>query len=193
MHFVNFRLRSCFWGQWMGRPVSWRGPLHGGKSPGYLAEKINHECGWHRDRDEGFDGLFPAGKRHGVFRGSTACQKKRYFHNVGSKLILNYVPPGRVPGGTYFTGCKCGICPPSGDKLCAQQTAKTCRKAPKGFFDSLSSPPPEGCSYMGSNPFRITQKRPTTFVVGLFWQRMRDSNPRERSQSPVCYRYTNPL
>ena len=25
------------------------------------------------------------------------------------------------------------------------------------------------------------------------WQRMRDSNPRERSQSPVCYRYTNPL
>ncbi len=26
-----------------------------------------------------------------------------------------------------------------------------------------------------------------------FWQRMRDSNPRERSQSPVCYRYTNPL
>ena len=27
--------------------------------------------------------------------------------------------------------------PPVGDKLCAQQTAKTCRKAPKGFFDSL--------------------------------------------------------
>ena len=27
----------------------------------------------------------------------------------------------------------------------------------------------------------------------VFWQRMRDSNPRERSQSPVCYRYTNPL
>ena len=22
---------------------------------------------------------------------------------------------------------------------------------------------------------------------------MRDSNPRKRSQSPVCYRYTNPL
>ena len=61
------------------------------------------------------------------------------------------------------------------------------------FRPRKSSPPPEGCSYMGSNPFRITQKRPTTFVVGLFWQRMRDSNPRERSQSPVCYRYTNPL
>ena len=27
----------------------------------------------------------------------------------------------------------------------------------------------------------------------IFWQGMRDSNPRKRSQSPVCYRYTNPL
>ena len=27
----------------------------------------------------------------------------------------------------------------------------------------------------------------------FYWQRMRDSNPRKRSQSPVCYRYTNPL
>ena len=27
----------------------------------------------------------------------------------------------------------------------------------------------------------------------VIWQRMRDSNPRKRSQSPVCYRYTNPL
>ena len=26
-----------------------------------------------------------------------------------------------------------------------------------------------------------------------FWQRMRDSNPHKRSQSPVCYLYTNPL
>ena len=29
--------------------------------------------------------------------------------------------------------------------------------------------------------------------ICIFWQRMRDSNPRKRSQSPVCYRYTNPL
>ncbi len=29
--------------------------------------------------------------------------------------------------------------------------------------------------------------------ICYFWQRMRDSNPRKRSQSPVCYRYTNPL
>ena len=46
-------------------------------------------------------------------------------------------------------------------------------------------------------PFRIpnpmrknTQPRKW---LGVFWQRMRDSNPRKRSQSPVCYRYTNPL
>ena len=37
------------------------------------------------------------------------------------------------------------------------------------------------------------QKKTTRWVVFFCWQRMRDSNPRERSQSPVCYRYTNPL
>ena len=37
------------------------------------------------------------------------------------------------------------------------------------------------------------RKRPHPVGVVFFWQRMRDSNPRERSQSPVCYRYTNPL
>ena len=45
--------------------------------------------------------------------------------------------PGRVPGRKHFSGCKCGICPPTGDKLCAQQTAKVCRKSLQGFFDSL--------------------------------------------------------
>ena len=25
------------------------------------------------------------------------------------------------------------------------------------------------------------------------WQRVKDSNPHKRSQSPVCYHYTNPL
>ena len=45
-----------------------------------------------------------------------------------------------------------------------------------------------------SNPSAEWQNKNTTHrVVFLFWQRMRDSNPRERSQSPVCYRYTNPL
>ena len=47
-------------------------------------------------------------------------------------------------------------------------------------------------------PFRI---HPHPLPIGKatlwggfsYWQRMRDSNPRKRSQSPVCYRYTNPL
>ena len=41
--------------------------------------------------------------------------------------------------------------------------------------------------------FDVKKKTHTERCGFLFWQRMRDSNPRERSQSPVCYRYTNPL
>ena len=37
------------------------------------------------------------------------------------------------------------------------------------------------------------KEKPHQMVWLSFWQRMRDSNPRKRSQSPVCYRYTNPL
>ena len=38
------------------------------------------------------------------------------------------------------------------------------------------------------------QKKSTVILrLQWTWQRMRDSNPRKRSQSPVCYRYTNPL
>ena len=37
-------------------------------------------------------------------------------------------------------------------------------------------------------------KKEMPLQASLFcWQRMRDSTPRKRSQSPVCYRYTNPL
>ena len=42
-----------------------------------------------------------------------------------------------------------------------------------------------------SHPLPI--KKPHQKVWFFYWQRMRDSNPRKRSQSPVCYRYTNPL
>ena len=41
-----------------------------------------------------------------------------------------------VPDRKYISGCKCIIW----NKLCAQQTAKTCRKAPKGIFDRLRCP-----------------------------------------------------
>ena len=43
------------------------------------------------------------------------------------------------------------------------------------------------------SPSEAKIKTPSVRMVFLFWQRMRDSNPRKRSQSPVCYRYTNPL
>ncbi len=39
----------------------------------------------------------------------------------------------------------------------------------------------------------LPTKKTTPYGVVFCWQRMRDSNPRKRSQSPVCYRYTNPL
>ena len=41
-------------------------------------------------------------------------------------------------------------------------------------------------------PFPGTTQR-SAWEGCFLWQGMRDSNPRKRSQSPVCYRYTNPL
>ena len=47
---------------------------------------------------------------------------------------------------------------------------------------------------IGANPsFPQIKNADTHLGICIFWQRMRDSNPRKRSQSPVCYRYTNPL
>ena len=43
------------------------------------------------------------------------------------------------------------------------------------------------------HPYPLPMKKTTPKGVVFHWQRMRDSNPRKRSQSPVCYRYTNPL
>ena len=40
---------------------------------------------------------------------------------------------------------------------------------------------------------KTSEKKEETPKGVSSWQRMRDSNPRKRSQSPVCYRYTNPL
>ena len=59
---------------------------------------------------------------------------------------------------------------------------------------AASDSPPDYRILNRSNPtLRVKRKTTPKGVVFLFWQRMRDSNPRERSQSPVCYRYTNPL
>lgn len=52
--------------------------------------------------------------------------------------------------------------------------------------------PPDICIKSVRIPAQI-KNADTRMGICIFWQRMRDSNPRKRSQSPVCYRYTNPL
>ena len=47
--------------------------------------------------------------------------------------------------------------------------------------------------YIVRIPIPAIKNADTRMGICIFWQRMRDSNPRKRSQSPVCYRYTNPL
>ena len=64
--------------------------------------------------------------------------KLRRICRVSGKPMGIYFLPGRVPGRKYLSGCKCGICSPWANKSCAQQPAKICWKAPKGFFDSLN-------------------------------------------------------
>ena len=46
----------------------------------------------------------------------------------------------------------------------------------------------------GRNQLRKVKKKSWNLVVsGLFWQRVKDSNPHIQSQSLLCYLYTNPL
>ena len=64
--------------------------------------------------------------------------------------------------------------------------AKNCSPA-LNFYTSVRT----GAALSNPHP-TIKNHQPQKWLV-IFWQRMRDSNPRKRSQSPVCYRYTNPL
>ena len=66
---------------------------------------------------------------------------------------------------------------------------RSCRRPASGKQGSTGA-----LHQIGSNPSPPQIKKADTRMGICFsWQRMRDSNPRERSQSPVCYRYTNPL
>ena len=56
-----------------------------------------------------------------------------------------------------------------------------------------SNSPPDCLDLDGFESQSLPTKKPHRKVWFFCWQRMRDSNPRKRSQSPVCYRYTNPL
>ncbi len=37
------------------------------------------------------------------------------------------------------------------------------------------------------------KRKDRSLSAAVLWQRVKDSNPHKRSQSPVCYHYTNPL
>ena len=51
----------------------------------------------------------------------------------------------------------------------------------------------EWASGAKKHAFGVQNKKTVAGQAYDGWQGMRDSNPRKRSQSPVCYRYTNPL
>jgi len=74
-------------------------------------------------------------------------------------------PP--VRGRKHISGCKCRICSPTANKLCAQQTAKNCRKSPKGFFDKLRGTLPRASSYCQSRADDpCCAAMPTTVIPG---------------------------
>ena len=61
-------------------------------------------------------------------------KKLRRIFCVSRKHNLKHLVSGRVPDAKYFSGCKCGICLPPADKLCAQQTAKKLVEKAEGLF-----------------------------------------------------------
>ena len=48
--------------------------------------------------------------------------------------------PRRVRGQKHLSGCKCGICLPTANKFCAQQTAKKLVESPEGDFRHVKIP-----------------------------------------------------
>ena len=67
-----------------------------------------------------------------------SCQKSlAEFAARGGRKNSNHFPPGRVPGGKYFSGCKCGICPCLRTNYARSRLQTFCRKSPAGFFGRL--------------------------------------------------------
>ena len=69
-----------------------------------------------------------------------------YFHHWEQSNLKTMFRRGVYLAEHTLQAASVEFVPPVGDILCAQQTAKTCRKAPKGFFDSLSGPHSENCA-----------------------------------------------
>ena len=83
-------------------------------------------------------GRFFIAKNHSRMEKPYGCvsvsKKLRRICRFCGKPIQIHFPPGRVPGGKYFSDCKCIVCSPEANKLCAQQAAKNLSKSPKGDF-----------------------------------------------------------
>ena len=78
--------------------------------------------------------------QRGTSAGIAVCQKSlAEFRRRSGEIELDHFLPGRVPGGKFFSGCKCASCAPSAHKECAQQTAALLSEKPAGVFDSLKS------------------------------------------------------
>ena len=73
--------------------------------------------------------------------GGSVCQKSlAEFAAAAANEVRIVLCQGVYLTTKHISGCKCASCAPIAHKECAQQPAKNCRKAPKGFFDSLSHP-----------------------------------------------------
>ncbi len=136
------------------------------KAPGLLESRVL----FGRNKHSGVD---PVGLVQLPFRGIAEFLRRQHSVPSGSTTTQSALPYAPVPDASE----KARILP----------RAKKC--PPDTFYTSVRT----GAAL--SNPFSSSanKKRPSERMVFFCWQRMRDSNPRKRSQSPVCYRYTNPL
>ena len=124
-------------------------------------------------------------------------------------LRLRWILPQakNSPPDCFYTGARTGAAlsnPPSlyiksPHPMGVVATKTGIRLTANGILPRAKNSPPD-CFYTSvrigaalSNPPSLYIKSPHPLGVDFLWQRMRDSNPRKRSQSPVCYRYTNPL
>ena len=119
------------------------------------------------------------------------------FFFIEAKGNRRRCPPGQCGGMEQERSAR-----PSADFVCDGAPHITfsdarfhTQPAPQNMYADRAAAPGAG----GSGPERDLQnvkrqrKIPRTRRFRGFWQRVKDSNPHRRSQSPACYHYTNPL
>ena len=91
---------------------------------------------------------------------------------------MNHFLSGHVPDRKYISGCKCGFRFPTENEICAQQTAKSWRKSPKGFFDKLRS-----CSY--EQLLSQSRKYRASVSNNIFLSSLSSSDIKSRSNTTI--------